>query len=167
MYAINHNDSVLPLPSTIEQLQSANVYFQRCHNQPYCYFTERSFYRRLEDEALPSYLIFAVMATSARFLPTSESTPTNEELASRYARCSWSLIARQSTSANEYLQLHLVQAINLLAVIDFTSECACSRHWVMCKILVLIRGDSRWRCASRLAENRSGHPLCTRTSYDV
>ena len=114
----------LPLPDLQERLRFANVYFQRCHNQPYCYFQERSFYRRLRDGALPSYLVFAVMSTAARFMDESSSSTTlpGKGLAYTYARSSWAIILQNTMTSGDHVQLHLVQAVNLLAVIDFTSE---------------------------------------------
>lgn len=112
------------LPSLTEQLGLVNVYFQHCHNQPYCYFHERSFYRRLRENSLPAFLVLAVLATAARCrtsLSTSASDSTEEDLADSYARSSWSIIMQQTMASGYHVHLHLVQATNLLAVIDFTS----------------------------------------------
>lgn len=113
------------LPSLAEQLELARVYFQRCHNQPYCYFHERSFYRRLQDNSLPPFLILAVLATAARFTtstPVARSESSEEVHTDMYARCSWAIIMRQTMASGYIVHLHFVQATNLLAVIDFTSE---------------------------------------------
>lgn len=123
-------DRTISLPSLAQQLELASVYFQRCHNQPYCYFHERSFYRRLRDNSLPPFLVLAVLATAARFtasvttsVPTSILGRPDEELADVYAQRSWAIIMRQTMASSFHVHLHFVQATNLLAVIDFTSEC--------------------------------------------
>lgn len=113
------------LPSLAEQLDLTGVYFRHCHNQPYCYFHERSFYRRLRDDTLPPFLILAVLATAARFtasVPGSRTEIPEEGRADVYAQCSWAIISRLTMSSGFCVCLRLVQATNLLAVIDFTSE---------------------------------------------
>jgi hypothetical protein len=159
-------DRTASLPSLAQQLQYTNVYFQRCHNQPYCYFHERLFYRRVRDKSLPPYLILAVLATAARFTPSvalASSEDSDEEFADVYARRSWAIIMQQTIVSGYHVHLHLVQATNLLAVIDFTSECSCPKTRVF--ELTLMR--FRWICPSRLDENRSCYPLRTRASHDV
>lgn len=114
----------LALPSLTEQLEFASVYFQHCHNQPYCYFHERSFCRRLREDSLPPFLVLAVLATAARFRvsrSTSASHSPREDLADAYAQGSWSIIMQRTMTSGYHVHLHLVQATNLLAVIDFTS----------------------------------------------
>jgi hypothetical protein len=70
-------------------------------------------------------------------------------------------------ASGDYLQLHLVQAINLLAVIDFTSECGCLNIGVSSHKTMLISSDFRRTFTPRLDEDRSFHTLCTGTPYDV
>jgi len=113
------------LPNLTEQLELAKIYFQHCHNQPYCYFHERSFYRRLRDNSFPTFLILAVLATAARFTASvsiSNLESSEGERADVYAQRSWAIIMQQTMASGYDVHLHLVQATNLLAVVDFTSK---------------------------------------------
>lgn len=158
------------LPSLAEQLELIGVYFRHCHNQPYCYFHERSFYRRLRDNTLPPFLILAVLATAARFTasdPGSRTQSPEEGRADMYAQCSWDIISRLIMSSGFCVCFHLVQATNLLAVIDFTSKFNSSGIEVDSPENVLTSNCSRRTGPPGLDENRPCNPFRTGTAYDV
>lgn len=158
------------LPSLAQQLEYADVYFKRCHNQPYCYFHERSFFRRLKDQSLPCYLVLAVLATAARFTPSvtlSSSEGSHEESADLYAQSSWAIIMQQMMASSYHVHLHLVQATNLLAVVDFTSERSRPKTRLSFHKFELTLLRFRWTCSSRLDEDRSRDSFRTRASHDV
>lgn len=104
------------------QLRAADTYFERCHNQPYCYFEEKLFRRRLADGLIPVHLVFAFLATAARFSDDPALKSTDEETIDHYAKKAWSEILQRSLASDEPPAVHLVQTTNLLAVIDFTGE---------------------------------------------
>lgn len=163
-------DRTTSLPSLAEQLELSGVYFRHCHNQPYCYFHERSFYRRLRDNTLPPFLILAVLATAARFtasVPGSHTESPEEGRADVWAQCSWAIISRFTMSSGFCVCLRLVQATNLLAVIDFTSEFSSIEIEFDSRENVLTSNCSRRTGPPGLVENRPCNPFRTGNAYDV
>ena len=110
---------VPPLP-VLESL--AEVYFSNCHNQPYCFFLEAHFRPRLVDRSLPEYLLLAFVATAARYSTHVYFENRQKEAIETYSRTAWRIILQQAFSSEQGLDLHVVQATNLLAVIDFTGD---------------------------------------------
>jgi len=100
----------------------ADVYFTDCHNQPYCFFLESHFRQRLADECLPEYLLMAFAATAARYSTHTYFENRQSEAIETYSKAAWHIILSQVFSSEEGLDLHVVQATNLLAVIDFTGK---------------------------------------------
>ncbi|RQM04609.1 hypothetical protein DH86_00004083, partial [Scytalidium sp. 3C] len=88
---------------------------------PYAYFTEKDFSQRLEDEQLPSYLLMVIIATAARFSQDPYFEGRQQEVAERFCHKAWNEICERLFSGDDVLQITIVQATNMLAVVDFTS----------------------------------------------
>lgn len=110
------------LPPVEIIVSTVNLYFDHCHNQPYCFFHEETFRQQLTDNTLPEYLVLAVLAMALRF--SQESFFVNDDLhtAKNYAYKAWKEVVRQSFESEEGLNHHLVQAATLLAIQDFTGR---------------------------------------------
>lgn len=115
------------LPSRTTLLSLIDVYFESCHNQPYVYFHETSFRQRFEEGLLPRYLLYAFAATACRFSEHEFYRNRQVEAIAAYADASWSEIFQHSFSYEDSLELHMVQATSMLAVIDFTGWYKASR----------------------------------------
>lgn len=102
----------------------ADVYFQECHNQPYCFFEEISFRQRFEEAILPDYLLMAFVATAARYSNHSYFEDRQHEAMKTFAKSAWLIILQQVFTSEQCLNLYTVQATHLLAVIDFTGSTA-------------------------------------------
>jgi hypothetical protein len=111
---------ILPPPSIV--LALTDTYFQYCHSQPYRYFDETRFQRRLQEGQLPSYLLKAVLAMAARFSQDPFFHGQQQNMIELYARSAWDEIYEKSFSEDDALDITVVQATNMLAVVDFTSE---------------------------------------------
>ena len=110
--------SVVP---DLEILRSAaDVYFSSCQNQPYCYFHEETFRRRLGEGTLPTYLLLTFMATSARYSFDEFFEGRQFEAMDVYARAAWRDILKSAFSSDLDMDLYTVAATNMLAVVDFT-----------------------------------------------
>lgn len=110
------------LPARTTLLSLIDVYFACCHNQPYAYFHEQTFRHRFEEGTLPEYLLYAFAATACRFSEHEFYQNRQAEAISAYTKISWAQIFEHSFSYNDSLDFYMVQATNMLAVIDFTSE---------------------------------------------
>lgn len=98
-----------------------DTYFRSCQNQPYVYFREATFYRKLEQKEYPDYLLLAMIALSARFSDESFFDSQQLEAVNFYGRSAWNEIFDKAfADDNHLLDIHMVQATNLLAVVDFT-----------------------------------------------
>ena len=97
-----------------------DTYFAFCHNQPYCYFVESHFREKLEKGELPDYLLMAVVALAGRF--SWDPFFDDEQLIATeiYSRTAWNEVFDISFSEAGALDLAIVQATNMLAVVDFT-----------------------------------------------
>lgn len=102
-----------------------DTYFQSCHCQPYFYFREESFRRRLLANSLPNWLLLAFVATASRFSEDPFFQGRQEEAVEIYADTAWSEIHEKVFSQDDFINVHTVQAINMLAVTDFTGELSC------------------------------------------
>ena len=97
-----------------------DVYFTSCQNQPYAYFHENAFRRRLRDGEIPDYLVLAFVASAARYLTHEFFETRQKEAIETFAQAAWLIILRHVFSSEQGLDLCGVQATNLLAIIDFT-----------------------------------------------
>ena len=77
---------------------------------------------RLREGILPSYLLLAFMATAARFSddPYLEGRPT--DAMESLSRTAWLEIMEKSFDDDDSLNICTAQAMNMLAVIDFTGK---------------------------------------------
>lgn len=117
------------LPPLVVLRSITKTYFQHCHNQPYAYFTEKDFSQRLEDEQLPSYLLMVIIATAARFSQDPYFEGRQQEVAERFCHKAWNEICERLFSGDDVLQITIVQATNMLAVVDFTSKLSEDGHY--------------------------------------
>ena len=99
-----------------------DVYFSRVHNQPYSFFHEQNFRRRLSENALPNYLVFAILASALRFSDDPFFDGAVHEAATFYARQSWKHIVMEWFATESDPDLFICQAITLLSIIDFTGK---------------------------------------------
>lgn len=114
--------SIVPPTIVLESL--TDTYFRDCHDQPYSYFVEATFRERLQAGILPDFLLLAFVATAARYSKIPFLEDCREQAIENYARTAWDIILRQAFSSEQGLNLYVVQATNLLAVIDFTGNFA-------------------------------------------
>ncbi|RVX67964.1 hypothetical protein B0A52_08374 [Exophiala mesophila] len=90
-------------------------------DSPYAYFRPEYFYRRLDSNEIPDYLLMAVIAVAARFSDDPFFEGRQLEIVEHYARAAWNEIFDKSFSEDYSLDVHAVQATNMLAVVDFTA----------------------------------------------
>lgn len=69
---------------------------------------------------MPDFLLLAFVATAARYSKLHFLEDCKEQAIEIYARTAWNIILRQAFSSDQGLDLHAVQATNMLAIIDFT-----------------------------------------------
>ncbi|PON24929.1 hypothetical protein TGAM01_v206010 [Trichoderma gamsii] len=108
------------LPNSEVVRSLVNTYFQFCHCQPYCYFQESSFRRRLSSNSTPKWLLLAVIATASGFSTLDYFQARQAEAADCYALCAWKDIHARIFQ-EDFITIQVVQATNMLAVIDFTA----------------------------------------------
>ncbi|KAL2848892.1 hypothetical protein BJY01DRAFT_262417 [Aspergillus pseudoustus] len=98
-----------------------DTYFTHVHNQPYSYFHETSFRQKFQARALPRSLLLAVLATAVRFTNNEYYSGRTLEVSELYAREAWLAILADDLVSDDTMNLHLVQALNMLAVVDHTA----------------------------------------------
>ena len=107
---------LLPLPVLLE---TVDAYFTYCHNQPYSFFHELNFRKRLSKGEIPDHLLFAVLASAVRF-SQNPFFEDRHETAVLYANKSWKSIVSSCFSANKIADIRTVQTLTLLSIFDFT-----------------------------------------------
>lgn len=113
--------SILPQMPLLRSI--IDLYFEKCHNQPYRYFSRRYFYKRLEEGQLPSYLLMAILAAGSRYSPDTFFNGQQRVAIETFSRVAWNEIFERFFSDDDNaLNITFVQAANLLAVVDFTSK---------------------------------------------
>ncbi|KAJ3560206.1 hypothetical protein NPX13_g9383 [Xylaria arbuscula] len=125
-------------------LSLVDDFFRCSHNQPYSFFHEQSFRRRLSDGLIPNYLLFAVLATAVRFSSHPFFESQAHEAAITFANKSWKAIVSSCFARDEKATIMTIQTITLLAIFDFTA--GQSRHgsaWIKIGISVRIAQDLR------------------------
>jgi hypothetical protein len=126
--SVHHADSsTIPTPfAEIPDSETLNslvdVYFRNCHNQPYRYFNEDNFRKNVEEAVLPSYLLLAVAATAVRFSRHALYQGRHQEATNSYSKQAWVEIVHQSCLDNSCLNIHMVQAANMLSIIDYVGR---------------------------------------------
>ncbi|KAK5062017.1 hypothetical protein LTR44_003392 [Exophiala sp. CCFEE 6388] len=96
------------------------TYFVHCHNQSYTYFRPEYFYWKFNRGELPDYLLMAMLALAARFSTEPFFAREHSEATQTYSRTAWNEIFENSFSEDFDLDIHAVQATNMLAIVDFT-----------------------------------------------
>ncbi|GAD93729.1 hypothetical protein NECHADRAFT_44766 [Paecilomyces variotii No. 5] len=132
-----------PVPPPV-LLSTIDTYFKYCHNQPYSFFHEENFRRRLSEGSIPDHLLLAVLATAVRFSEDPFFKGNTWEASTFYANKSWKSIVASCFARNETSNVMTVQTITLLAIFDFTA--GHSRHgsaWVKVGLSVRIAQDLR------------------------
>lgn len=99
-----------------------NTYFRRVHNQPYSYFHEASFWHRFDNGSLPNCLILAILASGVRFSSHEYFAGKTREASEKYVRDAWLSVLTEHLTVEENLNVHVVQTVILLAVVDYTGE---------------------------------------------
>lgn len=109
------------LPQQI--LQSLiDTYFVHVHNHPYSYFHEASFLSRFETNSLPQSLLLAVLASAVRFSSHEFFEGRTLEASEVYAKEAWLSVLTNDLTSEDTTSLHVVQAVNILAVVEHTGE---------------------------------------------
>ncbi|RGP81367.1 zn 2cys6 transcription factor [Fusarium longipes] len=119
-----------------------DTYFAYCHNQPYSFFHQGNFQRRLSEHSVPRHLVLAVMATAVRFCSDSYFAGRELELSIEYANRSWKLIVSDCFTVGKAAEVSAVQTVALLGLFDFTA--GRSRHgsaWVKVGLAVRMAQD--------------------------
>lgn len=124
----------MPPPRVLESL--IDVFFFRVHNQPYSFFSEVIFRRKLAENLLPDYLIFAVLVSALRFSDDPYFSNVRHEAATGYARESWKHLVSTWLTPERDPNIHICQAITLLSIFDYTAG---RRHPAWLKIGLSIR----------------------------
>ncbi|KAI0468805.1 fungal-specific transcription factor domain-containing protein [Xylaria cf. heliscus] len=118
-HLINLNCGILPDAATIES--AVDTYFWYCHGQPYCYFQEENFRRRLIESTLPPWLLLAVIATATGLSDDRVLQGRQSEASDYFAAAAWKEINDRMFQEEDFMTIHTVQAANMLAVIDFAA----------------------------------------------
>ncbi|EKG21391.1 Transcription factor fungi [Macrophomina phaseolina MS6] len=120
--------SALPL-AAIRRI--VDTYFTICHNQPYSFFHELNFRRKLADGQIPHHLVCAIIATAIRFSDDPFWQNDKNETAEKFASKAWACIISTELSCLEVSNLYTVQSITLLAIFDYTGRLSrCSQRGV-------------------------------------
>lgn len=110
----------IPEPEIVQSL--IDTYFHYCHCQPYIFFQESSFRRRLGADAIPSWLLLAVLASASIFSSHPFLQGRQADAAEYYASCSWGEMHTRMFEEEDFVTIQVVQATSMLAVIDFTGK---------------------------------------------
>lgn len=102
--------------------EGLDTYFKFCHNQPYSIFHEAQLRKRFVQNLIPRYLIFAILASAARFSNNPFYGSRNYETSVFYARKSWSSIVATCFAADRAADLTIIQTVTLLSIFDFTGS---------------------------------------------
>jgi hypothetical protein len=137
------------LPSVID------AYFTFVQNQPYSFFHELNFRRRLAANDLADHLVLAVVASAVRFCQHPLLTADKHELAVSYANKSWQSVISNCFGTSNVANISIVQTIALLALFDFTgqlsSDSSSTVNWLILQLgrHAMAQPGSRleWRCA--------------------
>lgn len=83
-------------------------------------FHEPSFRVRLSRDAVPDYLLFAILATGIRYTTVTSFSRSRVAAMEQYSSRSWLLVIKRWNSVEEEHDIDIVRAMLLLAAIDFT-----------------------------------------------
>jgi hypothetical protein len=77
---------------------------------------------KLESNALPRCLVLAVLSSAVRFSVHEYYAGKTREASEKYARESWLSVLADHLTVEDSLNVHVVQTVNLLAVVDYTGK---------------------------------------------
>ncbi|KIW16278.1 hypothetical protein PV08_06329 [Exophiala spinifera] len=109
----------LPYPELLRSL--VDVYFERCHNQPYAYFHQESFRYDYDSGVLPDYLLYALAATACRFSDHDFYRNKWSDAIDSYAQASFTQILERYFSDADSLQVDMIVALSMLATVEFAA----------------------------------------------
>ncbi|PYI33605.1 hypothetical protein BP00DRAFT_485376 [Aspergillus indologenus CBS 114.80] len=97
------------------------TYFLHVHNQPYSNFQENSFRQEIQNGTLPRCLILAILASAVRFSTHEFYAGRALQTSEVYAREAWLSVLTDHLTIEDNMGVHVVQTVNMLAVIDYTA----------------------------------------------
>ncbi|KAJ0333805.1 hypothetical protein COL922a_010477 [Colletotrichum nupharicola] len=101
---------------------AVDAYFFYCHNQPYSFFHEAHFRRRLSERTVPTHLLLTIVATAGRFCSHPYFTGRVHEASVDCANRAWKLIVSDCFTEGTGTEISAVQTVALLGLFDFTGE---------------------------------------------
>lgn len=116
--SLTASDRSFPPPPVLRSV--IDTYFDHVHNKPYSYFQEASFRQKLEANSLPRCLVLAVLSSSVRFSTHEYYVGKKHEASEKYSRESWLSVLAEHLTVEDSLNVHVVQTVNLLAIVDYT-----------------------------------------------
>lgn len=99
-----------------------DAYFHYCHNQPYSFFHEENFRRRLRAQIIPKHLVLTIVATAVRFCPHPYFAKRVHGASVDYANMAWKLIVADCFTVGKVAEVSTVQTVALLGLFDFTGK---------------------------------------------
>lgn len=127
------------LPSKETITSALDVYFQYCHNQPYSLLHEETLRSRLALGQVPHHLVFAILASAARFT-TDLYSGHKKHAIDLYAMESWRALVVPWNGIEDRVGISIVQTILLLAHIDYT-EGKAQGAWIKVGLAIRIIQD--------------------------
>ncbi|KAJ9641267.1 hypothetical protein H2204_002945 [Knufia peltigerae] len=147
------------LPPLEVIMAAADLYFEHCHNRPYSLFHEVSFKAKLAMGQVPRALVFAILASAARYPSTTPLRNGPEAIAS-YAIESWKALVLPWNGIEDRMGISIVQTILLLAIIDYTDGKA-QGSWIKVGLAIriiqdfgLMREPDAWLSVTEQEERR-------------
>ncbi|KAH7127890.1 fungal-specific transcription factor domain-containing protein [Dactylonectria estremocensis] len=149
------NDSAISLSdeSTEDELQFDRIppsdvlrclidtYFSQVHNRPYSFFHRATFEQKLDSGAVPKCLIYAILALAVRFSNAPCFAGRAHEASSAYSRQSWLCVIEDHLSVDDNLDLSVIQAVTLLAIVDYTAG-RTSSGWLRLGLAIRLSQDA-------------------------
>ncbi len=85
---------------------AVDTYFDYCHNQPYSFFHEAHFRRRLSEKTVPTHLLLSIIATAARFCSHPYFAGRVHEASVECANRAWKLIVADCFTGGTEIFVH-------------------------------------------------------------
>ncbi|KAH7110709.1 fungal-specific transcription factor domain-containing protein [Dactylonectria macrodidyma] len=135
---IGHDFDRLPPCEVVASV--VDIFFARCHNQPYFLFHEARFRRRLKNSTLPHFLLLAILALALRFSEDRFFLERGEQAAESYAKLAWEDIMHRWANIDEEENICAVQAMLLLSSFDYTANRR-QKAWIKTGVAVRLALD--------------------------
>ncbi|KAL2204289.1 hypothetical protein CC79DRAFT_1128877 [Sarocladium strictum] len=130
------------------------LYFTRVHGRPYAFFRESHFRGNYDRGAIPPILILSVLATAIRFSRALCFQGINHHVSDNFSSRAWQQILEQHLVRDDGLDLTVIQAVTLLAIVDYTAG-RVSSGWLRLGLAIrlaqeaeLMTGDEAVSCAA-------------------